>query len=191
MRRVRIGNDIYINMHVMHNGKPADFTGKKLTLMLVCGYSKIGVDNFSISANKISFVFKGVDQKSLGKYYITLYENFGKDNQNVCDTIDLFLLEPRTSKNYNVCGRCDVISLDVDINVDFCSQDYNNLANLPFINGVEVKGRKTLHQYGIQPEGDYVNGGIFENKIKELESKIESINPNLDITVESEILIIK
>lgn len=34
--------------------------------------------------------------------------------------------------------------------------DYEELENLPSIGGVTVKGNKTLEDYGIQPEGDYL-----------------------------------
>lgn len=36
------------------------------------------------------------------------------------------------------------------------TDDYDDLENLPSINGVELKGNKTLGELGIQPQGDYL-----------------------------------
>lgn len=149
MRKIRIGNDISITIYVRHDGKPADFTGRQLTLFLVNGIRKEQVEDFTVKGDVISFVFKGTEQKHMGKYYLTLYENYGEGNQNVSDTFDAFELVSRsTLADGSMNGGCPV-SLDVSLDVSFYSMSYNKLEDKPGINGVTLVGNKTLSEIGV------------------------------------------
>lgn len=118
MRKIRIGNDIDVTLKVNHGKDAADFTGKDLSLFLVSPYEEIRVYDFKVEDNVISFTYKGVEQKHLGRYYITLYEKYGDEKQNVGDTQDAFVLVPRSTQINDTAGGNGFVSLDVNMAVD-------------------------------------------------------------------------
>lgn len=181
MKKIRIGNDIAITLHVRHDGLPADFTDRRLTLLLVCGYRKMKVDNFTVDGDKVTFLYKGVEQETLGKYYITLYENYGEDSQNVSDTFDTFELVPRSTLTQEAAYDKGIVTVDVGINVELTSSDYGQLSGKPVINGVEVSGNKTLHDYGIQPEGEYATRQELTEGMEQVDADIEKANERISI----------
>ena len=59
---------------------------------------------------------------------------------------------------------------EVDMEVEFPStsggsnNNYDNLINLPKLNGVTLRGNKSLEEVGAQPEGDYL---VPDNIVRE------------------------
>lgn len=92
MKKIRIGKDIVIRWTILTNGESVSLEGRNLKLFIVDGLNtKIELD-FLISGNKIEALFKGVDQKWLGTYRLTLWENYQQENQSVVDYCDVFQL---------------------------------------------------------------------------------------------------
>lgn len=66
-------------------------------------------------------------------------------------------------------GKPDGISIKVDKDgtmhavVEGGTMDYESLVNLPKINGVKLTGEKSLHDLGIQAEGDYLTESALED----------------------------
>ena len=81
-----------------------------------------------------------------------------------------------TSKNYVLYAKlnkpgCDQTTVPINVNVIYITDkgviDYEELENLPQINDVTVIGNKSLNDYGIQEEMDYITNtridDIFNN----------------------------
>ena len=85
MKNVRIGNDINIVWQFLNNGQPFNLEGKDVTIYLSCTYERVKVKEFSISENTITWVFKGKEQKYVGKYSLELVLNEGKDGMATTD----------------------------------------------------------------------------------------------------------
>lgn len=113
MRRYREGKDITNRLHVLTNGQPEPLTGRNLTVHLIDPSGCAMVMPFTIiDVNVLEFVFWGIDQKALGTYKLTLWENFGRHGQTVVDVKDAFRLVPDTSME----GGEDPEGLDTEVN---------------------------------------------------------------------------
>lgn len=103
-KRIRIGNDIKIEWSVFFkstDGKryPYLFKDKSvLDLYLVRANDMIKITDFTVDGNKIKFTFYGKDQKSCGKYFLSLSENNGMPQMVSTDSCPAFYLSP------NSCG---------------------------------------------------------------------------------------
>lgn len=120
MNKIRIGKDIVIKWAILTNGQKEDLKGRDLKLLL---YPPIGQTielNISVSDNIISSTYKGVNQKYLGIYRLTLWENFGKDNQTAVDKCNIFQLVKTTcEENLSNNGlSISVINLSTDTEID-------------------------------------------------------------------------
>ena len=148
MRRIRIGNDININVSVTRDGAKEDFTGKTVSVFLDSPVRSYPISNFTINENVISFPFLGSIQKDCGDYSVTVKQEWG-DNQNISDTCAAFKLVEHSymaggSDSYDVY----VETIDSNINVSTGSgvDDYEFLSNKPKINDVVLVGNKSLHE---------------------------------------------
>lgn len=113
MRRYREGKDITNRLHVLTNGQPEPLTGRNLTVHLIDPSGCAMVMPFTIiDVNVLEFVFWGIDQKALGTYKLTLWENFGRHGQTVVDVKDALRLVPDTSME----GGEDPEGLDTEVN---------------------------------------------------------------------------
>jgi len=171
MRRIRIGNDININVSVTRDGAKEDFTGKTVSVFLDSPVRSYPISNFTINENVISFPFLGSIQKDCGDYSVTVKQEWG-DNQNISDTCAAFKLVEHSymaggSDSYDVY----VETIDSNINVSTGSgvDDYEFLSNKPKINDVVLVGNKSLHDIGAQPEGDYA----LKNEIPDISNLVE------------------
>lgn len=94
----RIGKTFQCKWAITTNGEPTSLEGRDLTLMLIDPMGISTKVQFTIEReNTISFTFQGKDQKKLGKYMLSLYENKDKLNQTVVD-VDAFILVDYTYK---------------------------------------------------------------------------------------------
>lgn len=154
MEKKRIGNDRHVRLAVTRNGRPETLEGKRLTLQLWCDIYTHTVEDYTVEGNVISFTWYGTDQKKTGKYFITLYENYGEKSQNVVDSRAFVQLVARSFMVHgdDGCG-CDMdspeLSLAVDIDAPTGTTDYNDLENKPSINGVTLEGKLSLADLGI------------------------------------------
>lgn len=102
MKKIRIGKDIVFKWTILTNGENISLENRDLTLLCVDPIGNVKPltpvieTNTNGINNVLSFKFPGVNQKQLGVYGLTLWENKGKDNQNVIDYINAFELVPFT-----------------------------------------------------------------------------------------------
>lgn len=94
MKKFRIGTDIEIRWPILTNGKETTLEGRDLKLVLTTPLrQKISVD-FSVDNNVVVLIYPGCEQKIVGIYNLTLWENFGHERQTVVDKCSAFELVP-------------------------------------------------------------------------------------------------
>lgn len=93
MNKIRIGKNVSIRWRVTTNGEDEPLEGRNLTLTLCNGVFKpFQIDHEIIDNNVVSATFLGIRQMWLGVYSMALWEDYGKETQNVVDYCDAFEL---------------------------------------------------------------------------------------------------
>lgn len=92
MRKIRIGKDIVIRWTILTNGEAVSLEGRNLKLFLIDSIGYKTELEFSVSGNDVESMFKGTDQKRIGTYRLTLWENYRQDNQSAVDCCNAFML---------------------------------------------------------------------------------------------------
>lgn len=95
MRRIRKGKDILVQIHVLTNGEQKSLEGRDIKVILVTPLRSRMEMQFSMESNIVQFRFKGTEQRILGKYLVTVFENYGKEGQTAVD-FEAFHLVPDT-----------------------------------------------------------------------------------------------
>lgn len=82
MRKIRIGKDIFLRWTILTNGEPISLEDRDLKLFVIDPLNSKKELEFSVSGNQLETVFKGIEQKRIGSYRLTLWENYQKENQS-------------------------------------------------------------------------------------------------------------
>lgn len=98
MEKIRIGKDFTIEWAILTNGDPISLDGRDLRLEMHTPSRKSIIIPFTTSGIDINVRISPDLQTSLGKYYFTLWENYGKDGQTMVDSCDAFQLVDNTNK---------------------------------------------------------------------------------------------
>ena len=95
MEKIRLGNDIEMRWSIFtrdgDNRVPYDLEGRSLTLSVVNRKGESEIEFFA-EGNIVTGVFRGRDQKILGKHGVILRENNGADGMLTVDACDAFEL---------------------------------------------------------------------------------------------------
>ena len=95
MEKIRLGNDIEMRWSIFtrdgDNKVPYDLEGRALTLSVVNRKGESEIEFFA-EGNIVTGVFRGRDQKILGKHGVILRENNGGDGMRTVDACDAFEL---------------------------------------------------------------------------------------------------
>ena len=95
MEKIRLGNDIEMRWSIFtrdgDNRVPYDLEGRALTLSVVNRKGESEIEFFT-EGNIVTGVFRGRDQKILGKHGVILRENNGEDGMRTVDACDAFEL---------------------------------------------------------------------------------------------------
>ena len=95
MDKIRLGNDIEMRWSIFtrdgDNRVPYDLEGRALTLSVVNRKGESEIEFFA-EGNIVTGIFRGRDQKILGKHGVILRENNGKDGMRTVDACDAFEL---------------------------------------------------------------------------------------------------
>lgn len=95
MEKIRLGNDIEMRWSIFtrdgDNRVPYDLEGRALTLSVVNRKGESEIEFFT-EGNIVTGVFRGRDQKILGKHGVILRENNGADGMRTVDACDAFEL---------------------------------------------------------------------------------------------------
>lgn len=92
MKSYRIGKTLKIRWGILTGGKSEPLSGRDLRLEIATG-SRFRRDvSFEADDSVAEFVFQGSEQRYVGAYTVTMWENRGKENQTVVDRCDAFCL---------------------------------------------------------------------------------------------------
>ena len=98
MKKIRIGKDILFKWAITTNGEPVSLDGRDLRLELKSPFGTKSIINFDTDDNVVIFKFLGINQKNIGIYGLTLWENYGKEGQTAVDLSNAFELVYSTEK---------------------------------------------------------------------------------------------
>ena len=96
MRKIRIYKDLKIKWKVLTNKEAEPLEGRDLTFEIVNKFGR-AVFPFVSEGNVLSATFPGTEQKQLGDYWVTLWENKGKAGQTLVDSCCGFTLVSDTA----------------------------------------------------------------------------------------------
>lgn len=101
MLKKRIGNDISFTWRIYRKESddvvPETFEGKDVIVELISPRQRPAeIENISISAGVVGFVFKGKKQRVPGSYTAVLLENKGEDGMVTLDVVDAVTLVPHS-----------------------------------------------------------------------------------------------
>ena len=92
MRSYRIGKTLKIRWGVLTGGKSEPLSGRDLRLEIATGSRFRRNVPFEADDSVAEFLFQGSEQRYVGAYTLTMWENRGKENQTVVDRCDAFCL---------------------------------------------------------------------------------------------------
>ena len=96
MEKKRIGKTLKIRWAILTGGEPEPLAGRDLTLEISSGNRVRTTLSFVADGNVAEFVFEGSEQRYVGPYAVTMWENLGKEGQTVVDRCDAFCLVARS-----------------------------------------------------------------------------------------------
>lgn len=92
MRSYRIGKTLKIRWGILTGGKSEPLSGRDLRLEIATGSRFRRNVPFEADGSVAEFLFQGSEQRYVGAYTLTMWENRGKENQTVVDRCDAFCL---------------------------------------------------------------------------------------------------
>ena len=92
MKHIRIGKDISLRWAITTDGAAVPLEGRDLTLELKSPIGKVFILPYRVDGNVLNITYYGNEQTVVGEYSLTLWENKGKQGQNVVDAIRAFKL---------------------------------------------------------------------------------------------------
>lgn len=157
MKHIRIGKDISLRWAITTDGAAIPLEGRDLTLEMKSPIGKVIILPFRIEGNVLTITYYGYEQTVVGEYSLTLWENKGKQGQNVVDAIRAFKLV-RTSPE-----EADFIGGDLQVeSVDL------GTANLEILSGG-----------GAATPGENPDLSALEGKVAANTASISNINAEL------------
>lgn len=136
MKSIRKGKDISVVWPILTNGEPLALGGRDLSLRLRLPQGDEIDMPFSVEANIIAFEYYGRDQKWLGVYGLTLYENYGKVGQSavdVCEVFELVALTCCEGGEDDACCTSESVTLEsgniefIQLISDITPEDIDNI----------------------------------------------------------------
>lgn len=147
MRKIRIGKDIVLRWTILTNGEAISLEGRNLKLFISDNMNSKVELGFSVSGNNLEAIFKGVEQKRLGTYRLTLWENYQQENQSVVDYCDVLQLVGTTceenddvegvqtgtvinldTSNFEIISRNGIYSPQIKYILTLTQEEYEGLA---------------------------------------------------------------
>lgn len=115
--RKRIGKDLTIQMSVLTNGEALSLEGRLLTVelrheLLINACQKMG---YTVSGNRITIKWYGKDQRHLGKYHLTIWENYKEAGQTVVDVCNPIELVKSTCLENDMNNGLDIDTVDLGV----------------------------------------------------------------------------
>jgi hypothetical protein len=112
--KIRIGKDIHLKWTILTDGESIPLQGRNLTLELKSPSGKRTPLVFTIKDNALLFTWYGTEQKRVGDYILTLWENKGMVGQSAVDLVPaLTLVEYSTQEDDSISGDIQSETLDL------------------------------------------------------------------------------
>ena len=162
MKRIRIGKDISIRWEINTDGAAVPLEGRDLTLELKSPIGKVIILPCRVDGNVLTMTYYGYEQTVVGEYSLTLWENKGKQGQNVVDAIRAFKLVRTSPEEADFTGG-DLQVESVDLGT----------ANLEILSGG-----------GAATPGESPDLSALEGKVAANTTSISKINAELDTVKE-------
>lgn len=158
MKRIRIGKDISLRWTITTDGAAIPLEGRDLTLEMKSPIGKVIILPYRIEGNVLNITYYGYEQTVIGEYSLTLWENKGKQGQNVVDAIRAFKLVRTSPEEEDFTGG-DLQVESVDLGT----------ANLEILSGG-----------GAATPGESPDLSALEGKVAANTTSISNINEELD-----------
>lgn len=113
MEKKRIGKTLKIRWAILTGGEPEPLAGRDLTLEISSGNRVRTTLSFVADGNVAEFVFEGSEQRYVGPYTVTMWENLGKEGQTVVDRCDAFCLVARSCEEVEI-GSAEDQDLEIE-----------------------------------------------------------------------------
>lgn len=104
MRHIRIGKDIRLQWTITTDGAAVPLEGRDLTLEMKSPIGKVIILPYRLDGNVLTITYYGYEQTVVGEYSLTLWENKGKQGQNVVDAIRAFKLVRTSPEEEDFAG---------------------------------------------------------------------------------------
>ena len=149
MKRIRIGKDISMRWEITTDSAAIPLEGRDLTVEIKSPIGIVSNIPYRVDGNSLIMTYYGAEQKRVGEYSITLWENKGKTGQNVVDAIKAFELV-RTSQEEDdfVGGDLQIESVDLGTeNFDILTEGGYRAINIDTLqaealeDSVNIKGK--------------------------------------------------
>ena len=117
--KFRIGKDAHFQLKVKTNEEILTLSGRDIRVELVSPLNRKLQMKISITGNIIYFDFPGIEQKELGYYRITVWENKDKVGETAHDICDAFKIVRTTCQEDDQMDGldCSDFSYDIDLQV--------------------------------------------------------------------------
>lgn len=134
MRKIRIGKDIEIKWTILTNGETTSLLGRDLRLeMYLTVREEPKQIPFTVeSGNILKFTIKGTEQENLGKYTLTLWENYKKDGQTILDACNAFELVKTTCDENDELNGLDIETVELSGNIEVGVGGVTTFPDAPF-----------------------------------------------------------
>lgn len=103
IQQIRIGKDISIEWFILSNGVPVSLEDKDLRLEMTTPLMKKVFLPVTVTKNIVRSRYPGVEQKHIGIYSLTLWQDWGRFGQTCVDSCKAFKLVSRTCQEPS-CG---------------------------------------------------------------------------------------
>lgn len=139
MKKIRIGKDIAISWRILTNEEAISLEGRDLTLHLVDPLNRKMQIPFTVEDVLVEAKVQGTTQKFLGKYSLTLWENYGKPGQTAVDACNAFELVKTTCMEGGADEGLDteVVELEGDMYVGVKGDDGKSAYQVAVDNGFQ------------------------------------------------------
>lgn len=157
--KIRIGQTIIIKWDIKTNGQDISLSDRDLRIFLSCPFETKELKNFVIEENRIEIKIEGFQQKNVGRYDLTLYENYGKANQSVVDACNAFTLVERSCQASQ--DSSDAIAVEY---VELTGNVQTLIGTLPRVMSITFSPCGSDEKYAV----GQVSGELFEQFFDEL-----------------------
>lgn len=131
MKKIRIGKDIAVTWVILTNGETVSLVGRDLKLVMLDPLKRSTDIQFTVEGNTLSTTVRGTEQKYLGDYTLTLWENYGKERQTAVDACGAFTLVPTTCAEGGQDEGLDTETVNLTGNIELFTSGESGGGGIP------------------------------------------------------------